>query len=105
MFLEKKSTHTGELSDGTLLDLDDDDNNNNNKLSFITKAAELHALRLILLWLLAVDFGAHELKLEIPDCEKSGLFVTTVQLLLSLLPKDPPPQTTDSGYHYHHHHQ
>jgi hypothetical protein len=48
MFLEKKSTHTGELSDGTLLDLGDHDNNNN-KLSFITKAAELHALRLLLL--------------------------------------------------------
>jgi hypothetical protein len=48
VFLEKKSTNTGEeLSDGTLLDLDD--NNNNNKLSFITKAAELHALRLLLL--------------------------------------------------------
>jgi hypothetical protein len=53
MFLEKKSTHTGELSDGTLLDLDTNNNNNNNnnknKLSFITKAAELHALRLPLL--------------------------------------------------------
>jgi hypothetical protein len=51
MFLEKKSTHTGELSDGTLLDLDTTTNNNNNKnkLSFITKAAELHALRLPLL--------------------------------------------------------
>ncbi len=67
--------------------LDDD---NNNKLSFITKAAELHALRLLLLWVLAVDFGAHELKLEIQDCEKFGLFVTTVQFLLSLLPKDSP---------------
>jgi hypothetical protein len=50
MFLQKKSTHTGELSDGTLLDLDTNNNNNKKKkLSFITKAAELHALRLPLL--------------------------------------------------------
>jgi hypothetical protein len=68
----EESTHTGELSDGTLLDLDDDDDdNNNNKLSFITKAAELHALRLLLLWASAVDFGAHELKLEMYYCSAS----------------------------------